>query len=253
VSADQEISVATRRADFSRVYYALRSANRRRADLHHGPARPRRRGSSACQRVRGPSGVELTLTLAPAGARATYSCMLLSGFPITKRWPPTHPERLQLYSLTTPNGVKVSIMLEEIGLPYEAHYVDFAKKEQKTPDFLALNPNGKIPAIIDPNGPDGHRLRSTSPARSCSTLPRRRASSCPRMQGAAGRRSSGSSGRWHSSVRCSDRLAISRSLLARRSRTSGRCSTTRKSRSVCSRTRDSEKIAGLARWHPSSS
>jgi GST-like protein len=75
-------------------------------------------------------------------------------FPITKRWPSKHPDRLQLYSLTTTNGVKASIMLEEIGLPYEAHYVDFGKKDQKSPEFMSLNPNGRIPAIIDPNGPD---------------------------------------------------------------------------------------------------
>jgi GST-like protein len=79
-------------------------------------------------------------------------------FPITKRWPAKHPDRLQLYSLTTPNGVKPSIMLEEIGLRYEAHYVDFGKKDQKTQEFLSLNPNGKIPAIIDPNGPGGKPL-----------------------------------------------------------------------------------------------
>ena len=77
----------------------------------------------------------------------------LSNFPITARWPAKHPDRLQLYSLPTPNGVKVSIMLEEIGLPYEVHLVDFGKDDQKTPEFLSLNPNGKIPAILDPNGP----------------------------------------------------------------------------------------------------
>ena len=82
----------------------------------------------------------------------------LSSFPITSRWPAAHPDRLQLYSLPTPNGVKVSIMLEEIGLPYEAHLVDFNKDDQKTPEFLSLNPNGKIPAIIDPNGPGGQPL-----------------------------------------------------------------------------------------------
>src|SRR5215470_11186584 len=82
----------------------------------------------------------------------------LSGFPITKRWPARHPDRLQLYSLPTPNGVKVSIMLEEIGLPYEVHLVDFNKDDQKTPEFLSLNPNGKIPAIIDPDGPGGAPL-----------------------------------------------------------------------------------------------
>jgi len=76
-----------------------------------------------------------------------------SDFPITKRWPAEYPDRLQLYSLPTPNGVKVSIMLEEIGLAYEPHLVDFNKDDQKTPEFLSLNPNGKIPAIIDPDGP----------------------------------------------------------------------------------------------------
>ena len=82
----------------------------------------------------------------------------LSAFPITRRWPAAHPDRLQLYSLPTPNGVKVSIMLEEIGLPYEPHLVDFGKDDQKTPEFLSLNPNGKIPAIIDPDGPGGRPL-----------------------------------------------------------------------------------------------
>jgi GST-like protein len=82
----------------------------------------------------------------------------LSSFPITSRWPATHPDRLQLYSLPTPNGVKVSIMLEEIGLPYEPHLIDFGKDDQKTPEFLSLNPNGKIPAIIDPDGPGGKPL-----------------------------------------------------------------------------------------------
>jgi GST-like protein len=82
----------------------------------------------------------------------------LSSFPITKRWPAKHPELLQLYSLPTPNGVKVSIMLEEIGLPYEVHLVDFGKDDQNTLKFLSLNPNGKIPAILDPNGPDGKPL-----------------------------------------------------------------------------------------------
>jgi GST-like protein len=79
----------------------------------------------------------------------------LSAFPITARWPAKHPDRLQLYSLPTPNGVKVSIMLEEIGLPYEPHTIDIGKNETWTPEFLSLNPNGKIPAIIDPDGPGG--------------------------------------------------------------------------------------------------
>jgi GST-like protein len=79
----------------------------------------------------------------------------LSEFEITKKWPAKHPELLQLYSLPTPNGVKVSIMLEEIGLPYESHTVSFEKNDQLSPEFLSLNPNNKIPAIIDPNGPGG--------------------------------------------------------------------------------------------------
>src|ERR1700734_2430023 len=79
----------------------------------------------------------------------------LSAFPIAQRWPAEHPDRIQLYSLPTPNGVKASIMLEEIGLPYEPHLVDIMKNESWTPEFLALNPNGKIPAIVDPDGPGG--------------------------------------------------------------------------------------------------
>jgi len=82
----------------------------------------------------------------------------LSAFPITQRWPAQHPDRLQLYSLNTPNGVKVSIMLEETGLPYEAHYIDIGQNETWTPAFLSLNPNGKIPAILDPDGPGGRPL-----------------------------------------------------------------------------------------------
>lgn len=79
----------------------------------------------------------------------------LSDFGISKKWPAQFPDRIQLYSLPTPNGVKVSVMLEEIGLPYEPHLVSFEKNDQLTPEFLSLNPNNKIPAIIDPNGPDG--------------------------------------------------------------------------------------------------
>ena len=79
----------------------------------------------------------------------------LSAFPITRHWPATHPNRLQLYSFPTPNGVKVSIALEEIGLPYEPHTIDILKNETVMPEFKSLNPNGKIPAIIDPDGPGG--------------------------------------------------------------------------------------------------
>jgi GST-like protein len=82
----------------------------------------------------------------------------LSNFPITAKWPAQHPDRLQLYSLPTPNGVKVSIMLEEIGLPYEVHLVNFNSQDQMLPAFLSLNPNNKIPAILDPNGPNGAPL-----------------------------------------------------------------------------------------------
>ena len=82
----------------------------------------------------------------------------LSEFTITHKWPAQHPDRLQLYSLPTPNGVMVSILLEELGLPYEAHLVSFSTNDQLTPEFMALNPNNKIPAIIDPNGPDGQPL-----------------------------------------------------------------------------------------------
>ena len=79
----------------------------------------------------------------------------LSSFPIAQRWPAAHPDRLQLYAAPTPNGVKVSIMLEEIGLAYEPHFVDISKNESKDPAFVSLNPNGRIPAIIDPHGPSG--------------------------------------------------------------------------------------------------
>ena len=82
----------------------------------------------------------------------------LAAFPITRKWPPQHPERIQLYSLPTPNGIKVAVMLEETGLPYEPHAVSFDANEQLSPEFLSLNPNNKIPALIDPNGPDGKAL-----------------------------------------------------------------------------------------------
>jgi GST-like protein len=82
----------------------------------------------------------------------------LSAFPITKRWPARHPDRIQLYSLPTPNGVKVSVMLEETGLPYEPHRVSFDTNDQRSPEFRSLNPYGKIPAILDPDGPGGKPL-----------------------------------------------------------------------------------------------
>ena len=82
----------------------------------------------------------------------------LAAFPVTQKWPALHPDRLQLYSLPTPNGVKASIMLEEIKLPYEVHLVSFETQDQMTPEFLSLSPNNKIPAILDPNGPGGKPL-----------------------------------------------------------------------------------------------
>jgi GST-like protein len=77
--------------------------------------------------------------------------------PIQARWPAQNPERLQLYSFPTPNGIKVSAMLEETGLAYEPHLVKLSG-DVTTPEFLSLNPNNKIPAIIDPDGPDGRPL-----------------------------------------------------------------------------------------------
>jgi len=79
----------------------------------------------------------------------------LFAYPIAARWPAQHPDRIQLFSFPTPNGVKISTALEELGLSYEAHRVDIMLNETWTTDFLSLNPNGKIPAIIDPNGPGG--------------------------------------------------------------------------------------------------
>ncbi len=90
-----------------------------------------------------------------SASKSRSAASALAAFPITHKWPAAHPDRLQLYSLPTPNGVKISIMLEEIGLPYEAHLVSFEKQDQMSPEFLSLNPNNKIPAILDPNGPDG--------------------------------------------------------------------------------------------------
>jgi GST-like protein len=82
----------------------------------------------------------------------------LTDFPVTRKWPPQHPERLQLYSVPTPNGVKISTMLEETALPYEAHAVRLDANEQMSPEFLSVSPNNKIPAILDPNGPGGKPL-----------------------------------------------------------------------------------------------
>jgi GST-like protein len=88
----------------------------------------------------------------------THADAALAAFPITRKWPAQHPDRIQLYSLPTPNGVKAAIMLEETGLPYEPHLVSFDTHDQLSSEFHSLNPNNKIPAIIDPNGPDGRPL-----------------------------------------------------------------------------------------------
>src|ERR1044072_7760630 len=82
----------------------------------------------------------------------------LSRFPITSRWPAEHPDRLQLYSAPTPHRVKVSIMREEIGPAYEPHFIAIGENETWTSEYLSLNPNGKIPAIVDPDGPAGGPL-----------------------------------------------------------------------------------------------
>ncbi|WP_170605896.1 glutathione S-transferase family protein [Ruegeria arenilitoris] len=82
----------------------------------------------------------------------------VSSFLIMSKWPPQWPERIQLYSFPTPNGIKVSIMLEETGLAYEPHLVTLADADVKSPEFLSLNPNNKIPAIVDPDGPDGQPI-----------------------------------------------------------------------------------------------
>jgi GST-like protein len=96
--------------------------------------------------------------MGPLSRQHNQAMKTLNDFNITQKWPATQPERLQLYSLPTPNGVKVSIMLEETGLPYEPHLVSFTTNDQLSPAFLSLNPNNKIPAILDPNGPGGKPL-----------------------------------------------------------------------------------------------
>ena len=106
----------------------------------------------------------------------------LSSFPITQRWPASHPDRLQLYAAPTPNGVKVSIMLEETGLAYEPHLIDISNNESKDPAFVSLNPNGRIPAIIDPAGLTVDPSPYGNPVRSSSIWPTRRVSSSPPNQ-----------------------------------------------------------------------
>src|SRR5437764_13325020 len=120
------------------------------------------KAGAATSAIRAASGLLMRARLhhmrAAAKAAPGGQMVDLSAFPITARWPAKHPDRLQLYSLPTPNGVKVSIMLEEIGLPYDPHLVSFDRNDQMSPEFLSLSPNNKIPAILDPNGPDGKPL-----------------------------------------------------------------------------------------------
>src|SRR5713101_4356523 len=70
----------------------------------------------------------------------------------------SHFNMIELYTWSTPNGRKVSIMLEECGLPYRVHKIDIGKGDQFTPEYVAINPNSKIPAIVDPDGPGGKKL-----------------------------------------------------------------------------------------------
>jgi hypothetical protein len=99
------------------------------------------------------------------GLQASRTMKFPQSFPITRTWPPHHPERIQLYSINSPNGVKASVMLEETGLPYEPHLVRFDLKQQLSAEFRSLNPYAKIPAIIDPLGPAVRRSRCSSQAR----------------------------------------------------------------------------------------
>src|SRR5579871_3736443 len=186
-----------------------------------------------------------SLVSSPRGCRDMPD---LSAYPVTRKWPPTDPTKLQLYSLPTPNGVKVSVMLEETGLPYEAHRVSFDTNDQASAEFLSLNPYGKIPAIIDPDGPGGRPLRCSSRARSSCTLRRKLDSSCRGTLRAATRRSNGSCSRWLRLGPCLDKSDSSTSLPAGSSRTSARVIVTsrRSSASLRSSTRASLRATGLS-------
>jgi hypothetical protein len=157
----------------------------------------------------------------------------LSAFPITQRWPAQHPDRLQLYSLPTPNGVKVSIMLEEIGLPYEPHTIDIGQNETWTPEFLSLNPNGKIPAIIDPDGPGGKPIGLFESGAILVYLAEKTGKFLPKDPARATRPWPGCSSRWPPSVRCSARSVSSTSSPAASTRTSVRATATSPNPSAC--------------------
>ena len=135
---------------------------------------------------------------------------LVYAFPITARWPAKRPDLLQLYSFPTPNGVKVSIALEEIGLPYEAHLVNILKNDTWDAGFpFAQSERQDFLSILDPDGPAANRLHCSNWVRSCSTLPKRRASCCLPILPAATRPFSGSFSRWAASARCSGNWASS--------------------------------------------
>jgi GST-like protein len=157
----------------------------------------------------------------------------VSAFQITQRWPAKHPDRLQLYSLPTPNGVKVEIMLEEIGLPYEAHLVDFNENDQRTPEFLSLNPNGKIPAILDPNGPGGEPLPLFESG-AMQYLAEKTGKLLPVDAAPPYRTIQWFISRWAGSGPCSARSASSTNSPAVNMRTSGHFSVTSLSQSACS-------------------
>lgn len=145
-----------------------------------------RRARGASQAPRLSQSSSLTATGSPGAPH-----VLLASFAITRKWPARHPDRIQLYSLPTPNGVKVSILLEELGLPYEPHRVSFDSQDQFTPEFLSLSPNNKIPAILDPNGPDGKPLALFESGAILVYPPARPASSSPPTPPAASKRCSG--------------------------------------------------------------
>ena len=151
-----------------------------------------------------------------------FQCLIFPPFPSPNAGPRSIPTGCSSIR-STPNGVKVSIMLEEIGLPYEPHLVDFGKDDQKTPEFLSLNPNGKIPAIIDPDGPGGKPLGLFESGAILQYLAEKTGKLLRPIRRGAGRPSSGCISRWAGSGRCSARSASSTNSPARSSRTSVRC------------------------------
>ncbi len=147
---------------------------------------------------------------------------MLQEFKVTTRWPATRPDVIQLYSLPTPNGVKISAMLEETGLEYEPHLVSFATDDQFTPEFLSLNPNNKIPAIIDPNGPNGAPLPLWESGAILIYLAEKSGKFLPKDPAARAETLQWLMWQMGGLVRCWGSLAFSTPLLAKRLKTSGR-------------------------------